>query len=156
MGRLSRLSDTAPSVSGALVTGSSSRILARFLDSPHVANLVSNLRPELRAELGATVGAIRRTTAEFDRAEQRCFAHPKPPGDEVSGARGSLGWSLRRSDGLPRFAAGLCYLVLKKPTLMVWLPLCSRASTSSSYTVSGSRNSAGTLRAFTLAGTCTS
>jgi hypothetical protein len=49
------------------------------LDSPHVANLVSNLRPELRAELGATVEAIRRTTAEFDRPEQRSFAHPKPP-----------------------------------------------------------------------------
>jgi hypothetical protein len=46
--------------------------------------------------------------------------------------------------------------VLKKPTLMVWLPLRSRASTSSSYAVSASRNSVGTLSAFCVAGTCTS
>jgi hypothetical protein len=47
------------------------------LDSPQVANLVSNLRPELRAELGATVRRIRRTTAGFDRAEQRSFRSPE-------------------------------------------------------------------------------
>lgn len=35
-------------------------------------------------------------------------------------------------------------------------PLSSRANTSSSYTVWGSRNSAGTLRVFTVAGMCTS
>jgi hypothetical protein len=48
------------------------------------------------------------------------------------------------------------HCVTKKPTLMVWLPLSSKARTSSSYTVSGSRNSAGTLSASRVAGTCTS
>jgi len=153
---LSRLSDTAPSVSGALVSGSRSRVLFRISDSPHVANLVYNLRPELRAELGAAVGAIRRTTAEFDRAEQRSFRSPEATrggGERCSRVAGLVAAPVRRATA---FAAGLCYVVLKKPTLMVWFPLSSRANTSSSYTVSGSRNSAGTLREFTLAGTCTS
>jgi hypothetical protein len=76
----------------ALVAGYSARVVARILDSPHVANLVSNLRPELRAELHATTDAIRRAAADFDLAEQGRFAHAKPLGYEVSGAQaGSVG-----------------------------------------------------------------
>jgi hypothetical protein len=88
---LSRLSDTAPYVSGALVTGSSSRILARIVDSPHVANLVSKPAPGTARCAGCDGAGIRRTTAEFDRAEQRSFAYQKPPGDEVSGCSRGAG-----------------------------------------------------------------
>jgi hypothetical protein len=48
------------------------------------------------------------------------------------------------------------YGVVKKLTLMVWLPLSSSARTSSSYSVPGSRNSLGTLNEFRSGPMCTS